>query len=97
MSSSPATHSHPEPVDELSNWLVGGGILTAALFPLALPVLLLTAAAARASATPLVVAVVAAPILLLRRLGRLIIRALHRTHPSTTRTSASAATTGSTP
>ena len=46
MSTQPATASYPELVDEVSGWLVGGGILTMALFPLALPLLLLTAVAA---------------------------------------------------
>jgi hypothetical protein len=68
-------HSHPEVLDEAATWLVGGGILTVALFPLSLPLLLLTAA----SLVPLLVvplagaliaAVVAAPILLARRLAR---------------------------
>jgi hypothetical protein len=45
MSAEPTTRSDPELVDELSAWLVGGGILTVALFPLALPFLLLTLAA----------------------------------------------------
>lgn len=45
MSAEPTTRSDPELLDELSAWLVGGGILTVALFPLALPFLLLTLAA----------------------------------------------------
>ena len=58
---------------ELSAWLVGGGIITMALFPLALPFILLTAAAAIPFllvplAVGLVIAGLAAPILLLRRL-----------------------------
>jgi len=70
--------------DEASAWAVGGGILTMALFPLALPIILLTAAAAIplllvALAVGLVVAVVAAPILLLRRLRRPV-RASRRSH-----------------
>jgi membrane protein implicated in regulation of membrane protease activity len=69
------THSYPGLADELSAWLVGGGILTMALFPLALPIIALTAVAAIplvlvALALGLVAAVVAAPILLLRRLRR---------------------------
>jgi hypothetical protein len=58
---------------EISAWAVGGGIVTMALFPLALPFILLTAAAVIPFllvpiAVGLVIAVVAAPILLLRRL-----------------------------
>lgn len=85
MSTQPATASYPELVDEASGWLVGGGILTIALFPLALPLLLLTAAVALPFLViplvgVLIVAVVAAPILLLRRLLRRIrgVRALQR-------------------
>jgi membrane protein implicated in regulation of membrane protease activity len=71
----PTTPSYRELADELSTWLAGGGILTTALFPLALPLIALTVAAALplvvvALAVGLVVAVVAAPILLLRRLVR---------------------------
>jgi hypothetical protein len=45
MFAEPTTRSDPELLDELSAWLVGGGILTVALFPLALPFVLLTVAA----------------------------------------------------
>jgi hypothetical protein len=60
-------------IDEASAWALGGGVLTFALFPLALPILLLTVAfvlpfALASLAIALVVAVVAAPILLVRRL-----------------------------
>jgi hypothetical protein len=41
----PAAHSAAEIADELSAWAVGGGIITAAVFPLALPILALTAVA----------------------------------------------------
>jgi membrane protein implicated in regulation of membrane protease activity len=62
--------------EEASAWAVGGGIITMALFPLALPIILLTAATVIplllvALALGLVAAVVAAPILLLRRVVRL--------------------------
>jgi uncharacterized membrane protein YbhN (UPF0104 family) len=65
----------PTPSDvteEITAWAVGGGILTAALFPLALPILLLTAAFVvpfvfAGVAIALVFLVAAAPILLLRR------------------------------
>jgi hypothetical protein len=63
----------PDVVDEASAWALGGGVLTFALFPFALPILLLTVAfvlpfALAGLAIALVVAVVAAPILLVRRL-----------------------------
>jgi hypothetical protein len=54
----------PDVVEEASAWAIGGGVLTFALFPFALPILLLTVAFAIA----LVLSVVAAPILLVRRL-----------------------------
>jgi hypothetical protein len=62
-------------VDQMSGWAVGGGIVTIALFPLALPILALTAVAVIPFllvplAAGLVAAVVAAPILLVRSLRR---------------------------
>jgi hypothetical protein len=81
---------------ELSAWLVGGGIITMALFPLALPLILLLAI----GAIPflllpllggLVVALVAVPVLLVRGLGRAFRarrrRPWHATPPAPTRTS----------
>jgi hypothetical protein len=72
-STTPATRA--ELAEEASAWAVGGGIITMALFPPAVPIILLTAAAAIplllvALAVGLVVALVAAPILVLRRLRR---------------------------
>jgi hypothetical protein len=69
-------HSYAEVVDEVSPLLVGGGILTVALFPLAIPLIALTVVASIplvlvALPVGLIVAAVAAPILLLRRLLRL--------------------------
>jgi hypothetical protein len=56
-------------VEEVSAWAFGGGVLTFALFPFALPVLLLTVAFVLPFALAgLAIAVVAAPILLVRRL-----------------------------
>jgi hypothetical protein len=46
MPTNPTTHSSLEMVDEASTWLVGGGIVTLALFPLALPAIVLLAIAA---------------------------------------------------
>jgi hypothetical protein len=64
-----------EVADEISKWTVGGGIITMALFPLALPILALTAIAALPLLLPLVpvgvvVAAVYLPIKLVRRLRR---------------------------
>jgi hypothetical protein len=73
MSTKPTTATPDELAEEVAAWAVGGGILTMILFPLALPLILLTAAAAIplllvAVALGLVAAVVALPIALLRRL-----------------------------
>jgi hypothetical protein len=67
--------SRSEVVDEISTWGVGLGVVTMALFPLAIPFLLLTAVAVIPLVLPvvaiaLVAAVVAVPVLLLRGLGR---------------------------
>jgi hypothetical protein len=55
-----------EVIDEVSKWTVGLGILTVALAPLSIPILVLTAAAL----IPLAV-----PVLLIRGLGRRVIAA----------------------
>jgi hypothetical protein len=57
---------------ELSAWAVGGGIVTAALFPLAIPILALTAVAALplALAGGLAAALLALPVLVARGLVR---------------------------
>ena len=65
-------------VDEASNWIVGGGIVTMALFPLALPGIILAVAAAIplvavALAIALVAGAVVAPVWLVRRLARKMI------------------------
>jgi hypothetical protein len=64
-----------EIVDEASSWLVGGGIVTMALFPLALPGLVLAAVAvipvvAVALVATLLAGAVIAPVLLVRALTR---------------------------
>ncbi len=46
MPTKPTTHSSLKMVDEASTWFVGGGIVTLALFPLALPAIVLLAVAA---------------------------------------------------
>ncbi len=71
MSTQGTTHSYSELGDELAAWLVGGGVLTMALFPLAVPLLLLTVVAALPILViPVIGLLIAAPILLLRRLLR---------------------------
>jgi hypothetical protein len=75
MSSRPTTPSDGDLLSEAGLWLAGGGILTVALFPLSLPLLLLTVAAVLPFLViplvgALVAAVVAVPILLARRLWR---------------------------
>jgi hypothetical protein len=76
-----------EVADELSGWNTGGGMVTMALFPLALPILGLTVVAT----IPLVLiglavgvaaALVALPVLVLWRLGRLATRALLDIRPA---------------
>ena len=66
-----------------SAWAVGGGIVTMALFPVALPLILLTAAAALPLllvplALGLLVAAVALPVLLVRGLWRWTSQVLRR-------------------
>jgi hypothetical protein len=73
MSNQSTAHSTNEVVSGVSVGLVGLGIVSFALFPLALPILILTAAAAILLLVPVVaigllLAVVAAPIRLVRRL-----------------------------
>ena len=76
MSAEPTTRSDPELVDELSAWLVGGGILTVALFPLALPfVLLIVAAMLPFVVVPLIGGLVAGLIALPVGLGGRALRA----------------------
>jgi hypothetical protein len=56
---------------EFSNWAVGLGIVTVALFPLAIPIVVLTAVALLPLLVPvLALGLVAAPVLLARRLLR---------------------------
>jgi hypothetical protein len=71
----PSNTSRGELVDEASNWIVGGGIVTMALFPLALPGIALAAVAAiplLALALPL--ALVAGVGLAVFRVGRAVAR-----------------------
>jgi hypothetical protein len=69
------THSSMEVVNGASVALVGGGIVTIALFPLALPILILTLIAVIPFLVPvlalgLLAAIVVLPIRMLRRLHR---------------------------
>jgi len=70
-----------ELVDEASNWAVGGGVITLALFPLAIPgliILLIGAIPLLLLAVPvgLLVALVVLPMLVVRGLVRRLRRAL---------------------
>lgn len=67
--------SRTEVVEEASKWGVGAGIVVVALFPLAIPILILTAAALLPLVVPLLAlallaGVVALPVLVLRRLAK---------------------------
>lgn len=75
MNAEPTTPSRAEIADEAYKWTVGGGIITVALFPLALPIIALTAVAVLpllliVLVPALLVAAVAVPILLVRRVVR---------------------------
>jgi hypothetical protein len=77
MNAEPAARARAEVADEISKWSVGLGIITFALFPLALPFLILTAVAVLplllpALAVGLLIGVAAVPILAVRSLGRAI-------------------------
>jgi hypothetical protein len=72
MASIPTASSRTEVIEGASRVLVGGGVVTLGLFPLALPLILLLVAAAipfivLGLGLALVVAVLAAPLLLVRR------------------------------
>ncbi len=75
MNDESTARSRAEVADEISKWTVGGGIITVALFPLALPILALTAIAVLPLLVPLVAVrivagLVALPIIVFRKLGR---------------------------
>ena len=95
MSTRSATHRSMDLVEGTGAALVGGGVITMALFPLALPMIALLAALPAIAAIPLLLlaiaagvlaAAVAAPVMLLRALWRGSVRALsrmrHDRHPS---------------
>lgn len=79
MSTESSSPSGAELVDEVSNWAVGGGMIVMALFPLALPILALTAIAVLPLLLPLLaiglpIGIVALTIVFVR----LVVRALRR-------------------
>ena len=64
-----------EATDEISKWTVGAGIITVALFPLAIPIVVLTAVALLPLLVPLaaiglLAGVIAAPVMVRRLRGR---------------------------
>jgi Flp pilus assembly protein TadB len=75
MDSESKASKRAEVVDEASKWSVGLGVVGVALFPLAIPFLLLTAVALLPLLVPvlalgLIAGVVALPVMLVRRLAR---------------------------
>jgi hypothetical protein len=75
MNTESTARKRAEVVDEVSKWTVGAGVITVALFPLALPILALTAVALLPLLLPLIpIALIAAlvylPIKLIRSLRR---------------------------
>jgi uncharacterized membrane protein len=64
-------YGRTETIDELSKWSVGLGIVVVALFPLSIPILILTAVALIPLAVPLVaIGLLVLPVLLVRRIVR---------------------------
>jgi hypothetical protein len=75
MSNKATEHSSTEVLDTASQFLVGGGILTMALFPLAIPIIALLIVAAlpllaAGAAVAIIGAILAAPFFLIRSLLR---------------------------
>ena len=73
MNAESTARSRAEVTDEISKWTVGAGIITVALFPLAIPIVVLTAVALLPLLVPLaaiglLAGVIAAPVMLVRRL-----------------------------
>ena len=72
---SEAARARAELSDEISKWTVGWGIVGMALFPFALPIVILTGVALLPLIVPLLAlallaGVLALPVMLLRKLGR---------------------------
>jgi hypothetical protein len=64
-----------DPLEAVTTWLVGGGIITLAVFPLALPLIILTLVAVLPLlVVPLLLGFLALPILIVRRLVRWALR-----------------------
>jgi membrane protein implicated in regulation of membrane protease activity len=82
-------HAPPAASDvahEVSVWAVGGGIVTTALFPLAIPILGLTAVALLPLLAPVVALVLAAALVALPVVAvRAVARAISRRHTSVRR------------
>ena len=79
MSTESSSPSGAELVDEVSNWAVGGGMIVMALFPLALPILALTAIAVLPLLLPLLaiglpIGIVALTIVFVRLVVRDVMR-----------------------
>jgi membrane protein implicated in regulation of membrane protease activity len=90
MSTNPPPPTRAELADEASAWIVGGGTLTLALFPLALPALVLLAVGLIPLLIPLLglgvlVAVLAVPFLLVRAVLRRALRARRPRHTTGSR------------
>lgn len=88
MNAETTARSRSEIVDEVSKWTVGPGIIAVALFPLALPILILTVIAVLPLIVPLLAlgllaGVVAVPIMLIRKLGPSVSRLRPRRRPTT--------------
>jgi hypothetical protein len=78
------TYSASDAVDATSTIFVGWGLITMVLFPLALPIVALTAVALVPFLLPplvvaLAIGLVAIPVMLIRRVARLATRGLRRT------------------
>ena len=83
MNAESTTPSRVEVLDELYKWTVGGGIITLALFPLAVPILVLTAVATIPLLLPflavgLLIGGVALMVLVVRGLSRLAMWVMRR-------------------
>jgi hypothetical protein len=73
MSAGPTRSPRDEVIEEVSTWTVGLGIVTMALFPLSLPILILTAVFLAPLVLPLIaIGILALPVLLVRRVLRAI-------------------------
>jgi membrane protein implicated in regulation of membrane protease activity len=71
MNAESTSPSRTEVIDEVSKWGVGAGIVTVALAPLAIPILVLTLVALLPLALPVVaLGILALPVLLVRTLWR---------------------------